>query len=84
MITSGITSGAVTSPPNSVRPRNTGMRVSTKAAMVPSATAATAVYAATSSERITAPISCELSSRPVYHFSDQPPHTVTSREALNE
>ncbi len=84
VITSGMTSGAVTSPPNSVRPRNTGIRVSTKAAMVPSATAAMAVYRAISSERITAPISWVLSSRPMYHFSDQPPHTVTRREALNE
>src|SRR5690606_40642651 len=65
-------------------PRNTGIRVSTKAAMVPSATAAMAVYRAISSERITAPISWVLSSRPMYHFSDQPPHTVTRREALNE
>ena len=37
-----------------------------------------------SSERITEPISWVLSSRPTYHFTDQPPHTVTSLEALNE
>jgi len=84
VITSGITSGAVTRPPNSVRPLKRLIRVSTKAANVPSATAAIAVYRAISSERITEPISCVLSSRPTYHFSDQPPHTVTSLEALNE
>ncbi|MNG36624.1 hypothetical protein D3C84_1237140 [compost metagenome] len=60
------------------------MRVSTKAARVPSAVAAMAVYRAISSERPTAPINWLLSSRPAYHFSDQPPHTVTSLEALNE
>ncbi|MNY57176.1 hypothetical protein D3C86_1933440 [compost metagenome] len=43
VITSGITSGAVTMPPNTVRPRKRGMRVSTKAARVPSAVAAIAV-----------------------------------------
>ncbi|MNJ76369.1 hypothetical protein D3C77_736370 [compost metagenome] len=43
VITSGMTSGAVTMPPNSVRPRKRGMRVSTKAASVPMATAAMAV-----------------------------------------
>ncbi|MNY64246.1 hypothetical protein D3C86_2013250 [compost metagenome] len=43
VITSGITRGAVTMPPNRVRPRKWGIRVSTKAATVPSATAAMAV-----------------------------------------
>ena len=43
VITSGMTNGAVTRPPNSVRPLNWLMRVSTNAANVPSATAATAV-----------------------------------------
>src|SRR5471032_2635587 len=43
VITSGITSGAVTRPPNSVRPLNWLIRVSTNAANVPSATAATEV-----------------------------------------
>ena len=84
VITSGITSGAVTKPPNSVRPLKWLMRVSTNAARVPRATAAIAVYSAISSERMTEPMSCVLSSKPVYHFSDQPPHTVTSLEALNE
>ncbi|MNF98699.1 hypothetical protein D3C84_815700 [compost metagenome] len=43
VITSGMTRGAVTRPPNRVRPRKCGIRVSTKAAVVPSATAAMAV-----------------------------------------
>ncbi|MNN89992.1 hypothetical protein D3C81_2078790 [compost metagenome] len=43
VITSGITNGAVTRPPNSVRPLKRVTRVSTNAAKVPSATAATAV-----------------------------------------
>ncbi|MNN95556.1 hypothetical protein D3C81_2143820 [compost metagenome] len=43
VITSGITSGAVTRPPNRVRPLKRVIRVSTNAARVPSATAATAV-----------------------------------------
>ncbi|MCY1536170.1 hypothetical protein D9M68_716130 [compost metagenome] len=84
VITSGITSGAVTMPPNSVRPRKRGMRVSTKAARVPRATAAIAVYKAISRERPTEFISWVLSRRPTYHFTDQPPQTVTSLEALKE
>ncbi|MNR37366.1 hypothetical protein D3C85_1553760 [compost metagenome] len=43
VITSGITRGAVTRPPNSVRPLKRVTRVSTKAARVPRATAAIAV-----------------------------------------
>ncbi|MNF02940.1 hypothetical protein D3C80_2021660 [compost metagenome] len=43
VITSGITSGAVTRPPNRVRPLKRVIRVRTNAARVPSATAATAV-----------------------------------------
>ncbi|MNN80741.1 hypothetical protein D3C81_1974980 [compost metagenome] len=43
VITSGITNGAVTRPPNSVRPLKWVIRVSTNAARVPSATAAIAV-----------------------------------------
>ncbi|SVJ76247.1 Uncharacterised protein [Klebsiella pneumoniae] len=43
VITSGITSGAVTMPPNSVRPRKRGMRVRTKAARVPRSTEENAV-----------------------------------------
>ncbi|MCY1454187.1 hypothetical protein D9M71_712350 [compost metagenome] len=60
------------------------MRVSTKAARVPRITEETAVYTAISRERNTEPISWLLSSRPTYHFSDQPPQTVTSLEALKE
>ena len=43
VITSGITSGAVTMPPNNVRPRKRPIRVNTSAANVPSAVAAIAV-----------------------------------------
>ncbi len=79
-----MTSGAVTSPENRVRPLKRLMRVMTKAARVPSATAAVAVKKAICRLRLTAFISWVLSSRPTYQCTDQPPQTVTSREALNE
>ena len=84
VITSGITSGAVTRPENMVRPRKRLIRVMTNAARVPRQTAAQAVKKAISRLRLTAFISWVLSSRPTYQCTDQPPHTVTRREALKE
>src|SRR5450830_450152 len=84
VITSGITRGAVTRPPHRVRPLKRVTRVSTKAAMVPNATAVTAVSHAITEERATETINWVLSNSPRYHLSDQPPQTVTSLEALNE
>ena len=71
-------------PENTVRPRKRPARTSATAASVPSTVAAVAdsaamrrlVHAASSMAR-----SCHSAT---YQRVDQPPHTVTSREALNE
>src|SRR3569623_1001694 len=84
VMTSGITNGAYSMPENSVRPRKKPPRDRPIAASVPSNVAALADTTPTR-RRIQAADSIALSlSSSRYHFKDQPPHTVTRREALNE
>ncbi len=82
MITSGITSGAAISPPNSVLPGKRRRRVIANAASVPSTTAAVAVQKAM--RRLTqaaSRIDASPSSSP-YHLNENPAHTVARRERL--
>ena len=71
-------------PENSVRPLKFAARDSAIAASVPSSVAK--VAAVTATRRLIQAASSIASSlkNSVYQRSDQPPHTVTSREALNE
>src|ERR1700712_2859304 len=84
VITSGITSGAYSIPENSVRPLKRSARDSATAASVPSNVAIDADTAATR-RLIQAASSMAWSLKnSLYQRSDQPPHTVTRREALKE
>ena len=79
-----MTSGAVTMPDSSVRPLNLPKRASAVPASVPRITAPVAVIAAIRSDSHAASRICWLwNSRP-YHCVEKPPHTVTSRDSLNE
>ena len=84
MITSGITSGAVTSAPNTVLPGKRVKRVIAIAAMVPSTIDAVAVQNATLRLTQAASSSCRSRNNSPYHLVENPAHTVASREALNE
>ena len=84
MITSGITSGALTMPENSVRPVKRRYLTSAKAASVPSTTEPQAVKKAIF--RIShrpASISRSLASA-AYHLSVKPRQTLGTGESLNE
>ncbi len=84
VITSGMTSGAVVMPESSVRPRNGPKRASAMPASVPSTTAAVAAMAAIFRLSSAASRICWFCSSAPYHFVENPPHTVTSRDSLNE
>ena len=84
VITSGITSGAVVRPENSVRPLNGPNRASTMPASVPSTTASVAEIAATRRLSHAAFRIWSFCSSSPYHFVENPPHTVTSFDLLNE
>ena len=71
-------------PDSSVRPRNGPKRASAMPVSVPSTTAAVAEMAAIFRLRSAAPMICWLSSSAPYHLVENPPHTVTSRDSLNE
>ena len=71
-------------PENSVRPRKRSPRASATAASVPSSVAIVAETAATRRLIQAASSMARSLKNSVYQRSDQPPHTVTSREALNE
>ena len=81
---SGTTSGAISIKPNTSRPRNLPKRAMANPAQVPSASARLA--AMTPISRLFSAASRNRSSpaSAAYQRDDQPPHTVTSREALNE
>src|SRR5882724_1324249 len=84
VMTSGITSGAYSMPENSVRPLKFAPRDSATAASVPSNVANVADATATWKLIQAASSMARSLNSSVYQRSDQPPHTVTSREALNE
>ena len=71
-------------PANRVRPWKRRRPVNASAAMVPSTVAAVADISAMRSVVQAAASIALSSSSAAYQRSDQPPHTVTSREALNE
>ena len=71
-------------PENSVRPLKLSARDSATAASVPSKVAIEAEVAATRKLIQAASSMARSLKNSVYQRSDQPPHTVTSREALNE
>ena len=71
-------------PENSVRPLKRSPRDSATAASVPSSVAIVAETAATRKLIQAASSMARSLKNSVYQRSDQPPHTVTSREALNE
>ena len=71
-------------PENSVRPLKPAPRESAIAASVPSNVARLAEVAATRRLIQAASIIALSLKNSTYQRSDQPPHTVTSREALNE
>ena len=84
VMTSGMTSGAETSPENKVRPRNRENRAIAMPAMVPRMVAKVALMTAISSDSIAASrIWLFLKSLP-YHCVENPPHTVASRDLLKE
>ena len=84
VITSGITSGALSMPPNSVRPRNRPNRTMAIPARVPSIVAKVAFTTAIRRLSQTAAQTSSLRNSSAYQRSDQPPHTGTSLEWLNE
>ncbi len=71
-------------PENSVRPLKSAARDSATAASVPSSVASVAEDTATRKLIQAASNMARSLNSSVYQRSDQPPHTVTSREALNE
>jgi hypothetical protein len=71
-------------PENSVRPRKRSARDSATAASVPSKVAIVAEATATRKLIQAASSMARSLKNSPYQRSDQPPHTVTSREALNE
>ncbi|CAE6907420.1 hypothetical protein R69749_08477 [Paraburkholderia domus] len=83
-ITSGITSGALIMPANSVKPRKRPKRASTKPAHVPITTDAHAVSRPILSDSHAALSSSSSCSSAPYHLSEKPDHTVTSFDSLNE
>jgi len=71
-------------PENSDRPRKRSPRARPRAASVPSNVATVADTAATRRLIHAASSMARSLKNSLYQRSDQPPHTVTSREALNE
>ncbi len=71
-------------PENSVRPLKRSPRDNTMAASEPSPVASVADTAATRKLIQAASSMARSLKNSLYQRSDQPPHTVTSREALNE
>jgi hypothetical protein len=71
-------------PVNRVRPRKRPKRVSASAASVPNTVASVAETRPTRSVTQAALIRASLRSNTAYHWVENPPQTVTSREALKE
>ena len=84
VITSGMMSGAEIMPENRVRPLNRPSRASVSPASVPRMVANVADTTAMRSDRSAASITWSFCRSFPYHSVEKPPHTVASREALNE
>ena len=84
VMTSGITSGAVVMPVIRVRPLKRRNRDSANPASVPRITAPVALMAAILSESLAALMICSFWNSSTYHLVENPAHTVTSRDSLNE
>lgn len=82
VMTSGMIKGAVTSPVNSIRPRNLPNRASVMPVIVPRMVAMVAETSAIFSDSINASITCRFDISETYHLVENPPQTVASREAL--
>jgi hypothetical protein len=83
-MTSGMIRGAETSPENSVRPPKRRKRASAMPAIVPRMVARVALIRAILSERRAAAMTWSFEKRRQYHSVENPPHTVASRDLLNE
>jgi hypothetical protein len=82
--TSGMTSGVEISPDSKVRPRNRPNRTSAMPAIVPRMVAALALISASRRLSHAASRIWVFSNSLAYHTVENPPHTVTSRDLLNE
>ncbi len=83
-ITSGITSGALDSSESRPRPLKRPKRASARPVIVPSTTAKVAAIEAMTRLRSAASRICRFCSSAPYQCVEKPPHTVTSRDLLNE
>jgi hypothetical protein len=84
MTTSGITSGAVMAPTNTVFPRNRWNLAIIIAAIVPSMMAMVAAMLATFKLVRVARNIMGLDTRALYHLRENPDHVLTKRDSLNE
>ena len=84
MITSGITSGALTMPEKSVRPKKRRYFTSANAARVPSTTEAQAVSSAIFSDSHRPADDLAVVGQRRVPLSEKPRQTLGSRESLNE
>ena len=84
VMTSGMTSGAVIIPENTVRPRKRPKRHSARPAIAPRTVAKVADVTAMRRLKNAASSTCSLRSNSPYHRVEKPPQTVASRESLNE
>ena len=84
VITSGMTSGAVTKPEKAVRPRKRRKRASAMPAMVPRMVAKVALTSAMRSESRAASMTWSFWNSLTYHWVEKPPQTVARRDLLKE
>jgi hypothetical protein len=83
-MTSGMTIGDEIIPEKSVRPLNLPKRARTRPDIVPRTVANVAEVIAIFTLRNRASRICSLRNNSPYHRVENPPHTVASRESLNE
>src|SRR5436190_19018158 len=84
VMTSGMMSGADTSPEKSVRPRNLENRARAMPAMVPRIVAKVALITAISSDRVAALMIWAFLKSLKYHSTEKPPQTVANLDLLKE
>ena len=84
MMTSGMTSGALTMPENSARPLARGYRTRKKAAQVPKTTDSVPAIMATFSDRKNPSTSRESASKASYQRIENPVKMLSWRVLLNE
>ena len=84
VMTSGMTSGAVTKPEKAVRPRKRRKRARAMPAMVPRMVAKVALTKAIRRERRAASMTWSFWNSRTYHCVEKPPQTVARRDLLKE